>query len=282
MSKLHSVYAWGAVGVILVSTLYLLIFKAENWVWLVLFFVAMPLLSALLFSGAKIPKMETPEKVSGVLTLMKSKTLWLCVICIFLGGASEVTMAQWSSGYLEQSLGIPKIFGDVFGVAMFSLTLGLGRTLYAKYGKNIEKVLFFSTVGATVCYIVATVSSVAIVGLIACALTGLCVSMLWPGSLIVSSDRIPQGGVFIYAMMAAGGDLGASIGPQLVGAITDVVKTSEFGIQAAQNLSISAEQFGMKAGMAVGTLFPLLAIVAFAILLKTKKKNNVSPLQQKE
>ena len=31
MSKLHSIYAWGVVGVILVSTLFLAFFKREYW-----------------------------------------------------------------------------------------------------------------------------------------------------------------------------------------------------------------------------------------------------------
>ena len=93
--------------------------------------------------------METPEKVSGVLEHLKKKELWLCFLAIFLGGASECTMAQWSSSYLEKAIGLPKIWGDVFGVALFSMALGLGRTLYAKYGKNAEKILFLGAIGAT-------------------------------------------------------------------------------------------------------------------------------------
>ena len=35
MSKLHSIYAWGSVGVILVGTLFILLAGGENWYWLV-------------------------------------------------------------------------------------------------------------------------------------------------------------------------------------------------------------------------------------------------------
>ncbi len=250
MSKLHSVYAWGVVFVIMVSTLFLLVAGKENWQYLALFFVIVPLVSAFLFAGADIPEMETPEKVSGVFDRLKNKTLWLCVIAIFLGGAAECTMAQWCSGYLEQALGIPKVWGDIFGAALFAVTLGIGRTLYSKIGKNIGKVLFFGAVGAAICYLVAAVSPFPVIGLLACAFTGFCVSMLWPGNLVVASDRIPHGGVFLFAMMAAGGDMGASVGPQLVGIVTDTVMT----------LPNMTEQMGMKAGMLVGMLFPLLAI----------------------
>ena len=56
-------------------------------------------------------------------------------------------MAQWSSSYLEKALSIPKIYGDVFGVALFALTLGIGRSLYGKFGKNIEKILVLGSFG---------------------------------------------------------------------------------------------------------------------------------------
>ena len=272
MSKLHSIYAWGVVFVIIFATLFLLLFGEENWQWLALILLAVPLTSFLLFSKASVPDMKTPEKASGALRMLKNKSLWLCVVAIFLGGASECTMAQWCSGYLEQALGIPKVWGDVFGVALFALTLGLARTLYAKTGKNIGKVLFLGAVGATVCYLTAAVSNVAVAGLLACALTGFCVGMMWPGCLIVSSDRFPDAGVFIFAMMAAGGDLGASVGPQLIGVITDTVISSPNASQLAQTLMITTEQLGMKLGMLVGMLFPLCAIPIYFHIMRSKKK----------
>ena len=217
MSKLHSVYAWGVVAIVIFCTAFLFIAGNENWPFLALIIMLIPLTSAFLFAKSEIPQMETPEKVSGALNLLKSSTLWLCVLAIFLGGSAECTMAQWASGYIEKALGIPKIWGDLFGVALFSVMLGTGRTLYSKIGKNIGRVLTFGALGATICYLVAAITSAPLAGLIACALAGFCTSMLWPGNLVVASGRFTQGGVFIYAMMAAGGDLGASIGPQLIG-----------------------------------------------------------------
>ena len=276
MSKLHSIYAWGAVGVILVGTLFLLFFEATSWPYLILLCTLPPLVCAILFCTSKLPPMETPEKVSGVLEHLKKKELWLCFLAIFLGGASECTMAQWSSSYLEKAIGLPKIWGDVFGVALFSMALGLGRTLYAKYGKNAEKILFLGAIGATACYLTAALTNIAILGLVACAFTGFCVSMLWPGSLIIASERIPTGGVFLYAMMAAGGDLGASAGPQLVGVITDGIAASTGGVNLASTLGITVEQLGMKCGMLLGMLFPLVAIFLYLHLLRTRKNKTLS------
>ena len=272
MSKLHSVYAWGVVGVIIFGTLFLFAFGKESWQWLVAVLLVIPASSVIAFLGADIPKMDTPEKVSGVVAMLKKKELWLCVFAIFLGGASECTMAQWSSGYLEQALGISKVWGDIFGVALFGAALGLGRSLYAKFGKNIGKVLFLGAIGATVCYLLCAVCSIPAVGLVACAFTGFCVSMMWPGCLVVGADRIPTGGVFIYAMMAAGGDLGAALGPQLIGVVTDTVITDPAASALAQSWGLMPDQLGLKLGMLVGMLFPLAGIAVYGHILRTQKK----------
>ena len=269
MSKLHSIYAWGVVLVIVVSTLFLSVAGTKNWQYLAFIFTLAPLASALLFAFSEIPPMETPEKASDALHLLGSGGVWLCVLAIFLGGAAECTMAQWASGYLEGALGISKVLGDIFGVALFSVMLGLGRTLYGKIGKNIERVLTLGALGAFICYLTAALVPVPLIGLAACALTGFCVSMLWPGSLIVASERFPAGGVFIFALMAAGGDLGASIGPQLIGVITDAVAAS--GLLAGVIPALSPEQIGMRIGMLTASIFPLCAVFVYKKFKKYKK-----------
>ena len=272
ISKLHSVYAWGVVPVIIISTLFILLFGSINWQILAIIFAVVPLFAFVVFTKTQIPKMETPEKVSSAIGFLKNKTLWFCVMGIFLGGASECTMAQWSSSYLEKALSIPKVFGDIFGVALFGFMLGLGRTLYAKKGKNITKIMLLGSIGAVLCYGTAALVGNPIIGLFACAFTGLCTSMLWPGSLVVASERFPKGGVFIFALMAAGGDLGASIGPQLIGIVTDAVIKNPTALNLAQKLSLTTEQLGMKTGMIAGMLFPLAAIFIFKHL-SNKIKN---------
>ncbi len=271
MSKLHSIYAWGVVGVVAVTTVFLLVFGEENWQYLALLFILLPILTIFFFSRTALPEMKTQEKVSGAVKFLKKSMVWLSVFGIFLGGASELVMAQWASGYLEL-VGIPKVWGDIFGVAMFAVMLGLGRTLYAKFGKNISAVLLAGAVGATLCYLTAALSGIPVIGLLACALTGFCVSMMWPGSLIVASDRFPEGGVLIFALMAAGGDFGASVGPQLVGVITDAALENRTLLGMAQRFALSSEQFGMRLGMLVGMLFPLLAILVYFSFFRANKK----------
>lgn len=270
VSKLHSVYAWGVVVVVPICSLFILAFTSAMWQWLVIGFSVIPLIAAILLSGAELPALATTERSSAALRELKNPNLLLCIFAIFLGGASECTMSQWASGYIEEALGIDKIFGDIFGVALFGAMLGLGRTLYAKYGRVVERVLFLGAAGAFVCYLVSALSPIPAIGLIACALTGLFTSMLWPGTLIVSTERVPSGGVFVYAIMASGGDLGASVGPQLVGIITDLVAAGEL----PEMLGMAPEALGMKVGMLVGALFPLAATFIFLHLLRTRKNFN--------
>ena len=270
LSMLHSTYAWGAVFVIVLGTLFLFFVGKAQWQWLIAIMSLVPLTSFFLYSSATLPNVETGEKAEGI-SAFRNKTLWICVVGIFLGGAIECTMAQWCSGYCEVAIGVPKLYGDLFGVALFSAMLGLGRTLYTKRGKNIEKVLILGVCGASVCYFVAAVSNNAIIGLMACAITGLCASMLWPGSIIAVSDRIPHGGVLMYALMAAGGDLGASFGPAIVGAITDKISVSPNMTSYADKIGVTSEQLGMKCAMLIGVVFSLFAIPIFIHLYRNRK-----------
>ena len=261
MSGLHSAYAWAVGPVVLLSTAYLHFFGQENWYFLPLFFTAVPLTAFVFLIGAEFPVIPSGHGAAER-TPLKNPTLWLCVAAIFLGGAAENTMAQWGSSYLEGALGIPKVVGDVLGVALFSLTLGLGRSLYTKFGTKVERFLYLGSIGAAVCYLIAALCPVPAVGLIACALVGLCTSLLWPGTLIVAAERIPTGGVVMYALLAAGGDLGSSVVPQLIGLITD----------ASIGLLPGGEQTGMKLGMLLGACCPILAAFIFRRFLCRSEK----------
>ena len=275
MSKLHSIYAWGVVAVVIVNTLLLSAFGKERWQWIALAWMAVPCLSCILFFKSKVPTLATPEKASNVFLLLRQKDFIICFLCIFLGGASECTMSQWSSSYREQALGITKVWGDVCGVAVFAATLGLGRTLYSKYGKNIYKVLAVSAAGATVCYLAAAVSTVPLVGLVSCAMTGLCTAMLWPGSLIMASDKFPAAGVAVFALMAAGGDLGGAIGPQVVGTVVDFAMTNESVQNLSAALQLTTEQFSMKIGLTSAIVFPLLATVLYVKNYRKETRKDV-------
>ena len=273
MSKLHSMYAWGVVGVVILSSLYIKVFGGENWMYLALLWSIMPLCAFIMFIKAKFPKIDGFESghKSGKLF---NKGIVLCVLCIFFGGAAECTMSQWASGFIEKAIGIPKIYGDVLGVALFALLLGTGRTLYSKFGKNIINFLLFGMLGASVCYILAGLCLNPVVGIIACGLTGIFTSMLWPGTLIYVEEKFTNVGVAVYALMAAGGDMGASIAPQLLGIISDNFSLSSFGMKISNIFNISAEQVGMRAGLLIAGLFPIAGTFIVLYMKKYFNKSN--------
>ncbi len=263
MSILHSVYAWGVAVVVLLNTLFLQFVSYEKWYILPLLWTAVPLCAAVLFAMADIPSPDTASDAKNAAGIFRNPLLILCVACIFLGGAAENTMTQWISGYLEAAVGLDKLWGDVCGTALFAVMLGLGRSLYARYGKRIDRVLFAGFAGAVICYVTAALSHNAVVGLAACALTGFCVSMLWPGTLIRTAELLPATGVAVYALLAAGGDLGGSVGPQLVGSLTDFV--AENGLCRWIGPELTSEQLGFRAGMLCAALFPLCGIIVVLV-----------------
>lgn len=268
MSILHSLYGYGVVSVIAVSTLFFSFFGTENWLYLTLFFAFLPFITCFLFCTSPMPELNlTPEKGEKG-GRYKRIGIMLCFFCIFLGAAAENSMTNWISVYMETALGIPKTAGDILGLATFAILLAITRTIYAKYGKNISKALLLGMIGSTCFYIVAGVSASPILSVFACILTGIATSMLWPGTLILMEEKIPNPGVAAYALMAAGGDFGSSVAPQLLGKIADSISASDFGQTIGYSLALSPEQIGLKAGMLIASIFPLLGV--FLILYMKK------------
>lgn len=257
MSLLHSLYGWGVVSVVVISSVYFRIFGTENWMYLTLFWAALPIIASVLFWISPIPDMNLSsgeQKKSG----SRAGGLALCVLCIFLGSSAENVMTGWISSFMENALRVPKAAGDILGMAVFALLLAMTRGLYAKYGKNIHRALLISMIGAVVCYVTAGLASNVILAFIACILTGCCTSMLWPGTLILMEEKIPSPGVAAYALMAAGGDFGASVAPQILGALVDRVAVSDFAVELSSSGSMTPEQIGLKAGMLTAAVYPIL------------------------
>ena len=254
MSFLHSLYAFGVFSVVVVGTLFLKFVGEKHWHLLVLIFAALPIIAAILFMLSPIPEMSSGD-VSTSAHKSKKRTVGiaLCVACIFLGSCAENAMSNWISSYMEAQLHIDKAVGDLIGVAGFAILLGLTRISYAKWGRNITKMLFVGMIGASVCYLVAGLSPYTLPAFIACILTGIFTAMLWPGTLIMMEEKLEGVGVAAYALMAAGGDLGASVAPQLLGAVAD--------------------SHSLQAGMLVCSVFPVLGVLLMIVIMRFFKAN---------
>lgn len=272
MSILHSLYGYGVVSVILISTLFFGLFGTENWLYLTLFFAFLPLITCFLFCTSTIPPLNLSQGKSEKGSAYRRVGIMLCFFCIFLGGAAENSMTNWISVYLETALGIPKTAGDILGLAAFAALLAFTRTLYAKHGRNISKVLLLGMFFATCFYILAGISTISLISMLACILTGVATSMLWPGTLILMEEKFPNPGVSAYALMAAGGDFGSSVAPQLLGKIVDMVSASDFSHTVGASLNLAPEQIGLKIGMLIGAIFPLLGTILLLYMRKYFKR----------
>ena len=271
MSMLHSLYGWGVVTNVIIASVFFLIFGTENWMYLTVFLAILPLIASFLFFTSPFPKMDVSSNEKG--GVRWGKAIILCAICIFLGSAAENTMTNWISSFMENALQLPKALGDILGLAVFALLLALTRSLYAKFTPNITKTLLTGMVGAAICYIVIGVSGNVILSFLACILVGIFSAMLWPGTLILMEEKVPNPGVAAFALMAASGDFGASIAPQMLGIIVDKVSASAFALELSQATSMATDEIGLKIGMLIASIFPILGIGLLIYIMKSLKSN---------
>ena len=169
-------------------------------------------------------------------------------------GASEISMAQWASAYVESALGLSKSLGDIARPCLFAVMMGISRSFYGKYGEKLDLVKFMIGSGALclVCYLLSALAPFPLLNLAGCIVCGFSVGIMWPGTISITLGKIPFGGTAMFALLAMAGDLGGSIGPGIVGFVTQ---------NANDNL---------KAGMLAGCTFPVILILSFVILGKKR------------
>ena len=256
MSLLHSFYCWGAVGTILISTIFFLIFGIENWKWLAVLWALIPVVNIYNFATCPIEYLVDEENGMKVTELFRKPLFWIAICLMICSGASELAMAQWASAYAEAALGLSKTVGDLAGPCMFAVAMGISRVIFGKYGERIDLMKFMASSGilCVICYFLTALSSNPILGLIGCIVCGFSVGIMWPGTISISSKEFPMGGTAMFALLAMAGDLGGSIEPGIVGRVT----------QSAGN--------NIQVGMGVGLVFPFILLIMLFILY-TKKKN---------
>lgn len=250
MSLLHSFYCWGAVGVVVVSTAFFAVFGIERWKWLACLWALLPLYNTYNFATCPIEPLVEEGKGMGIRGLLKVPVFWLAIVLMVCAGASELTMAQWASAYAESAIGLSKTAGDLSGPCLFAAAMGISRVLYGKYGERIALTGFMLGSGllCLVCYLTASLSGNPVIGLVGCIVCGFSVGILWPGTISISSGRMPYGGTAMFALLAMAGDLGGAFGPSLAGAVS--------------------QRFGdnLQKGMLAGSVFPLVLVVCVLLL----------------
>ena len=264
MSLLHSFYCWGSVGVILGSTIFFAVFGIEHWRILTLIWALLPLYNTFNFISCPMERLVEDGEGMHVSQLLRLPLFWLLLLLMVCSGASEISMSQWASAFTESALGVSKMIGDLAGPCMFAVFMGVARVLYGKANEKLDltKVMLMCGTLCVICYLVASLATIPILGLIGCALCGFSVGIMWPGTLSISAQKCPTGGTAMFAFLALAGDLGGSIGPSIVGIISNL---------AGGNLKI---------GLLTATFFPIVLILGLFILKKyVNKSEKEEPIQ---
>lgn len=250
MSLLHSFYCWGSVGAIVISTLFFAVFGIDSWRWLAVLWAFIPAVNIYNFAICPMEPLVDEGKGMGIRELFRKPMFWIAVCLMVCSGASELSMAQWASAYAEATLGLSKTVGDLAGPCMFAVTMGINRVIFGKYGDrmNLMKFMTGSGVLCVICYLLASLSANPIAGLLGCILCGFSVGIMWPGTISIASKTFPAGGTAMFALLAMAGDLGGSIGPGIVGRVTQ---------SAGDNI---------RAGMGVGLVFPVVLLIMLLIM----------------
>lgn len=256
MSLLHSFYCWGAVGVIVGSTVFFRFFGTQNWRILACLWALIPLYNVYNFATCPIVPIVEDGKGMTMSGLLKTKRFWLFIILMIAAGASEISMAQWASAFAESALNISKTLGDLVGPCAFAVFMGISRLLYGKFGNKIDLTVFmiFSGVLCFLSYVLAAFAKIPVMGLIGCMLCGFSVGIMWPGSLSITSKTLPAGGTAMFALLALAGDVGGTVGPAVVGNVSQLAGDD------------------LKGGILAGIGFPLTLVICVFIARKLDKK----------
>ena len=256
MSLLHSFYCWGTVGTIVISTLFFKIFGMDSWKWLAVIWALIPAYNIFNFATCPIVPIVEEGQGMGIRKLFKIPLFWASICLMVCAGASELAMAQWASAYAEAALGLSKTIGDLLGPCMFAVTMGINRIIFGKYGEKMNLVKYMTASGllCVICYLMSSLSSNPVIGLIGCVLCGFSVAIMWPGTISISSKKFPNGGTAMFALLAMAGDLGGGVGPAIVGRITQYADDN------------------IRVGMGAGLIFPVVLVIMVYIFAGRDKK----------
>ena len=271
MSLLHSFYCWGQVAVVLLSTVFFVTAGVEKWYYLPVLWSVIPLVNTFFFSRVPLKTLVEEEERQPLRQLFKHRLFWLFMLLMVCAGSSELAMAQWASLFAELGLGVSKFAGDLLGPCTFAIGMGLVRFLYGIKGSklNLERMLVLSGILCIISYLVTVFSPIPLVSLAGCAVCGISVAMLWPGTFSLTSRHFPRGGTAMFAVLALAGDLGCSAGPGLVGLVSDAVqKLSSFQLLP---WITDATEAGLKSGLLAASVFPVVMFIGFSLLARKKR-----------
>ncbi len=280
MNILHSFYCWGSMAVVIFSTLYFNIFGIENWRYMSMIWAIIPFINIFLFANVPLNVLKTHEdnmnsdNTVSIRKLLSVKIVLVFVILMICAGASEQSIAQWVSLFAELGLNVNKNIGDIFGACMFAFCMGIVRLVYGMKSEsiNIEKALIVSAFFCIIGYFVTVFSPYSFLSLIGCGISGLSVAIMWPSVFSLAAKNYNRGGTAMFALLALAGDVGCSIGPGIVGLVSNNRNIADrFSFVLVNSDYIQA---GLKIGILFAVIFPVIMFIVL-ILFKNRKNKSV-------
>lgn len=264
MSMLHSFYCWGSVGVVLISTLFFRFAGIEHWKMLAAAWALVPVCNAFVFTKVPIASLiKEGEEGLKLKDLFGNRIFWILLVMMLCAGASEQAVSQWASAFAEKGLGISKTAGDLAGPMLFSVLMGITRVFYGKHGEHIhlEHFMVLSCGLCILSYLGISLLPVPALSLAACALCGLSVGIMWPGTFSKAAAALPKGGTAMFALLALGGDVGCAAGPTLVGMVSGALNDN------------------LKLGILAGMIFPVLLLAEVLYCDRVEKNPQIKNIR---
>ena len=257
MSLLHSFYCWGQVAVVLLTTVFFQWVGIQNWRILACVWALVPLGNVILFARVPMaPLVEEGAKSISPGQVLRTPLFWILAGMMVCAGASELSVSQWASTFVEQGLQVSKAVGDLAGPMAFAVLMGCARLVYGKFGDrmNLERFMIGSGILCVLSYLGITLVPSPVVSLAACGICGLSVGIMWPGTFSMAAATLKNGGTMVFALLALAGDLGCSGGPTLAGLV--------------------AQRMGgdLKIGILAAACFPLLLIAGILLCRKRYRR----------
>lgn len=279
MSLLHSFFCWGQMIVVLISTLAIKLLGNNLWFLLPIVWSIVPLYNMYRFTKVPLMSPVPEDKKIPARQLFTSKQFIIALVLMVCAGSSELNMSQWSATFAQKGLGVGQVLGDLLGPCLFAAFMGTGRAIFGiSEGKiSLKKGMMASSIMCMACYIVTAVVPIPIISLLGCALCGLSVSLMWPGTYSLTAENYPNGGSSMFGYMAIFGSLGGSIGPWMTGVISDWAQKSSQVVAFGQAHGFTPEQMGLKLGLFTGVVFPLILLISITFL----KQKSVSDSTEK-
>jgi len=305
MSIFHSTFAGGIMISIAVTSLAIYYLPAHNWNFIPLFWVIMPLACVILWIKAPlirpsagvthIPEVRpnkdddnyyalyndvthkpevipTHKNAIGILSNKGVRNLLvMSLLAMFFGVASEMVVTTGASTFIEKGLAVPKLLGDIIGPCMFAVTFGIGRLSYGLFFSkwDIRTFMIGGSLACILLYLAAAFVPATAVSIIALALCGFATCLLSPGTYTTSSERFPDAGVWLFAVLNAIGKAGGAAASALFGILGEMFD----GLASwsfMEGMGLTAEQLALRLSLAVCAVFPLMSLI-LQIVLKKKK-----------